>query len=214
MKKIFLMVSLLSIFVLSVQVNATEGQSISEGTVKFKSGELQIDYVSDFEFGQQEAKGKNQTYYAALDQTKANHVELTDLTGSGNGWMLGVKQTEQFKHISSQKELIGSELTVSNGQLTKIGGEITNAPYQWLSDAKDKHVTFAIGDTIPLVQLKGGQETGNISETGKWLLEFGKSTEEARESVFLTVPGKTEIEKGDYVTTLEWNMSNDPVGGQ
>lgn len=64
-------------------------------------GPLSIDYISSFNFGEQEITSSDVTYHAAEQKfyngTKGpNYVQVTDNRGTLAGWTLSVMQTAQF----------------------------------------------------------------------------------------------------------------------
>ncbi|MDR2995483.1 MAG: WxL domain-containing protein, partial [Bacillus cereus] len=46
---------------------------------------------------------------------------------------------------------------------------------------------------------------------GTWVNSFGKDAAEAKQSVELSVPGKTKKEQAQYTTSLTWELTDAPM---
>lgn len=73
----------------------------SNGVASFESGDLTLDFVSSFDFGNHPISKNDEIYSAAAQKTDdgksiPNFVQVTDLRGTGNGWSLNVQQQSQF----------------------------------------------------------------------------------------------------------------------
>jgi len=168
-------------------------------------GPLSIDYVSNFQFKTQKASGNNEVYYASLDRVKKkvdgsiievpNYVQVTDNRGTNAGWKLTVTQNEQFK-TASNKALTGAALTLKNGTLNSASGN--DAPESL------QNITLTPGVASDVVNAKVDQGMGT------WTNAFGQ-LEEAKNSVELSVPGKTKKEQAEYTTSLTWELKDAPL---
>ncbi|MDA1686173.1 WxL domain-containing protein, partial [Bacillus cereus group sp. m2-21] len=171
---------------------------------KGTDGPLSIDYVSNFNFETQKASGNNELYYAKLDTVKAkdgnkevpNFVQVTDNRGTNAGWKLSVTQNDQFK-TADGKELTGATLTLKNGTPNSASG--SDAP------AAAQDITLVPGQASDV--LTAQEEQG----MGTWTNAFGKSVEEGKKSVELSVPGKTKKEQAQYTTSLTWELKDAPM---
>lgn len=170
-------------------------------------GPLSIDYVSNFNFETQKASGNNEVYYAKLDQVQKkadgskidvpNYVQVTDNRGTNAGWHLTVKQNGQFK-TADDKALDNAALTLKNSALKSNAG----------SDAPTAQSSITLnpnGDASDLIDAKADQGMGT------WVNTFGKDATEAKQSVELTVPGKTKKEQAQYTTSLTWELTDAPM---
>ncbi|HEK9101701.1 WxL domain-containing protein [Bacillus pfraonensis] len=172
---------------------------------KGTNGPLSIDYVSNFNFETQKASGNNEVYYAKLDTVQnkkgeqkevPNFVQVTDNRGTNAGWKLSVTQNGQFK-TEKGAELTGAALTLKNGTLNSAAG----------SDAPTAAQNIALTPGVASDVTTAGEEQG----MGTWTNAFGKDATQGKESVELTVPGKTKKEQDKYKTTLTWELKDAPM---
>ncbi|MEF7556567.1 WxL domain-containing protein [Bacillus thuringiensis] len=170
------------------------------------AGPLSIDYVSNFQFETHKASGNNEVYYASLDSVTEkgvsdktevpNYVQVTDNRGTNAGWKLSVTQNDQFK-TADNKELTGAALTLKNGTPNSAAG--SDAP----TAAQD--ITLTPGQASDVLTAQEDQGMGT------WVNTFGKSVEDAKKSVELSVPGKTKKEQAQYTTSLTWELKDAPM---
>ncbi|MGI2747673.1 WxL domain-containing protein [Bacillus cytotoxicus] len=168
-------------------------------------GPLSIDYVSNFNFDSQKASGNNEVYYAKLDQVKnkegkvievPNYVQLTDNRGTNAGWKLTVKQNDQFK-TTNGAELTGAALTLKNGTLSSASGSDVPTAKQ--------DITLIPGQSADVVIAEADYGMGT------WTNAFGKTADEGKKSIELSVPGKTKKEQAQYTTSLTWELKDSPM---
>ncbi|MDA1763855.1 WxL domain-containing protein [Bacillus cereus] len=174
---------------------------------KGTDGPLSIDYVSNFNFKTQKASGNNEIYFAELDKVKKvadgsvvdvpNYVQVTDNRGTNAGWHLTVKQNGQFK-TADDKALDGAALTLKNSALKSNAG--SDAP-----TAEQSITLNPSGAASDLIDAKVDQGMGT------WVNTFGKDAAEAKQSVELSVPGKTKKEQAQYTTSLTWELTDAPM---
>lgn len=176
--------------------------NVPEGT----KGPLSLDYASAFNFQDQKISSKDKTYYAKLQEviktdggaksTKPLYIQLTDNTGTANGWKLQVRQNGQFKTSDSdKKELEGAVITLKNGQ--KESDSISTAP----SEVKTTIELSATGGTHDVMSAAKGEGTGT------WIYRMGNMSN-MDEGVSLFVPGiSTKLKDKEYATSLTWTLS-------
>lgn len=170
------------------------------------NGPLSIDYVSNLRFGLNKASGKNEVYWAQLDQVKdsngtdlevPNFVQVTDKRGVWQGWHLTVTQEEQFYNATAKESLTAAQMTLTSGvPNSKDGGEAPTV----------KNV-IVLDPGLP-------QDVANAEESkgsGTWSVRFGQDEEEAKHSISLAVPATTTKAKGEYSTTLTWKLTDSPI---
>ena len=173
-------------------------------------GLISIDFVSRFSFGTQSISAKDQTYYAQTqrlldeegtvieDEERPNYIQISDrrLEEERNGWQLSITQREQFQGDDKQ-ELLGAQLRIANQQLVNVNEE-EEPSLQLLN---------------PLTLIPGNKRTllrAEVSEgKGTWIYRFGNS-ENAAQSVSLTVPTGASPEATRYSSTLLWELSAVP----
>lgn len=174
-------------------------------------GNLRLDFVSQFAFGEQERNlFEEQTYYAlpqyGLDsngeiiesEPKPNFVQVTDNRSDADGWQLSVRQQEQFK-TEAGNELFGAHLQLMNRQLA--------------ADHDGKQPTeSSLADTLTLIP--GERQTLLFSSSGEgkgtWIYRFGDGTT-YDQSIALTVPKDTIPEINAYETKIDWELLAVPM---
>lgn len=169
-------------------------------------GPLSIDHVSNLHFGEQLISAKAKTYYAAMEKVKKgeesievpNYVQVSDKRGSNEGWILKVKQEQQFA-TDEGTELGAAELKLSNAQVQTTSDNNATAP----TPISEITLVPAGGD-VEVVSAR--QDEG----MGLWTNSFGNETTGAN-SVSLHVPGESAKQAAKYTTTLTWTLSNTEI---
>ncbi|MGM0215889.1 WxL domain-containing protein [Enterococcus sp. AZ109] len=163
-----------------------------------------IDYASSFQFGKQKITATDQTYYAqdlsyqTTDGTQKrgpNYVQVSDLSGTGSGWLLSVKQNEQF-HTSNNQELENAELTFLKGTI------VSNVDQMFAPQADEEIIFRSISEEKNVVTANENQGMGT------WLYRFGSSANE--QVIQLKVPGSSVKYAKEYRTSLTWALKNVP----
>jgi len=173
------------------------------------TGSLRLDVVPVFDFGTQNITTGDKSYFAELpeDQTLNEeipyYVQVTDLRGSGDGWSLSAKMTQQFS--DGTNTLSGAEINLSN-----VGAEAqtgTTAP----STTIDGTLKYdAVNDTSIKIASAATNEGMGVSA-----VRFGDtarygSTLNADESVELTIPAATQVYQTTYQATIQWTLGATP----
>lgn len=166
-------------------------------------GPLSIDFASNFKFGTQKITTATKTYYAALqtftDAADApNYVQVTDKRGTAEGWILSVKQNEQFK-TAENDGLKGAVISTSNGTTASIMDD------DYRPTTVNPAVNFTPGAENVLVSASANQGMGT------WIYKFGTDANEGASAIALEVPGKSVKLAKTYTTTLTWNLKSVPT---
>lgn len=174
---------------------AASTPSTTKGVLTFDQGTLSLDPTqvpTNLNFGSSAISyNADTTQVATTDGGQAStpttgkmHVE--DLRGNAAGWTLKVNQS-QFKN-SANTELTGTQLTLTTGQVTNVGG---TAP----SGGKiNQAVTLNPGTETEL--LKANQTEGNgVSE-----LPISKFE--------IKIPASAAKLTGEYSSTITWTLSD------
>ncbi|WP_242590033.1 WxL domain-containing protein [Enterococcus sp. DIV0849a] len=169
------------------------------------SGPLSVDFAPHVIFGEHDGSQKNDIYYAKLTRVKKNDSEemvpnflqLTDNRGKNSGWRLTIKQNGQLKN--GTHSLKGAEISLNN--LTLFSPDNGGSPIATRSVRLDP---------------EGGEPTEiarSTERTGKgtWLVMFGENEEESKTSIQVSVPGITPKKKGNYTTSLTWELIDTPI---
>lgn len=169
------------------------------------AGPLSMSYVTDLYFGDQTVSSGAQTYYAdtavvtRTDGTTsevANFVQLSDLSGSGNGWNLYC-QFDQPLTNEANDQIKGAELRFTNMTFTSNDGVNQTIP----RITQEVVVKSAASSPTLIASVKKGH--------GSWTVSFGKDVSEGKKSVGLYIPEDGVTEAGSYTTSLTWTMSNE-----
>lgn len=180
------------------------GMVVTEAT---EDKQLKIDYVDDWEFGQQEITGKSQSYFAKatlnnLGEPVLNAIQVSDFRGTHLGWHLKVRQDQQF--YNDQDVLVGAGLSFeSAGKVNSETESATEAPIKMA------------GELIP----EGGAVDVLVAPAGQgmmtWKNQFGSELHEVDGEFFdsgvkLTVPLASVKLAKSYQTNLVWLLADIP----
>nr|WP_278253142.1 WxL domain-containing protein [Enterococcus sp. 665A] len=167
-------------------------------------GSRSIDYVSSFQFGKQSITTTDQTYYAqdlnyqttdGTEKDGPNFVQVSDLSGTGSGWVLSVKQDKQF-HTTSNQELKNAELAFLKGQV------VSNVDQTYAPQAEKEIIFQSIGEEKNVVTANENQGIGT------WIYRFGQA--QGDQAIQLKVPGSSVKYAKEYRTSLTWAIKNVP----
>lgn len=172
-------------------------------------GLLTIDFVSQFDFGQQLISLSDQTYFAKpqrllnedgtinQEEERPNYIQISDRRPEEdrNEWQLSVTQREQFKGEQGQ-ELLGAKLQLMNSEIIGTQGEKVPELQSKTNELQPENKKI-------LIKARGDEGKGT------WIYRFGNS-ETARESIALVVPKGSNPQNVNYSTTLTWELSSVP----
>ncbi len=181
------------------------------------SGNLTIDYISNFNFENGVITGTDQTYYAKVKNVTytdpddasntetrqiPNSVQVTDNRGNGDGWKLKVKQSAFT--TSDSDVLVGAELTMANATVNSIV-DPTLTPWPTLSSS-----SYTLkGDNSDVVVM-----TADVNEgLGTYVAHFGgtrTNPADGDKSVSLFVPGASTKLAKSYTSSLTWTLEDAP----
>ncbi|GAK31228.1 hypothetical protein WOSG25_080600 [Weissella oryzae SG25] len=170
------------------------------------SGPLSIDFASSLDFGSQKITSINQTYYAALTKGKdstgteksvPNYVQVTDNTGTSQGWSLKVTQVDDFKN--GTKSLTGASLTFGSGNVLTATGSDAGRP----TTTANYTLVKGVEQSVTTAAQAAGQ--------GTWVTRYGNDSTDGARTVSLYVPGASMKQTGAYTTTLRWTLAQTPV---
>ncbi|EGO8372604.1 WxL domain-containing protein [Enterococcus faecalis] len=155
-------------------------------------GPLTIDYVPNIEFGEQEIKEKEVTYNA---KTEHPYVQVSDRRATGAGWNLKVS-IDEFKNEDQELALKGAELSLKNGDIKTISGNVSEKPQ---------------GNNVVLNKdLQVIMEAKTDQGMGTWLDVFsGKKDDNA--NVQLKVPAGSARAKQGYSSIIHWELADAPA---
>lgn len=156
------------------------------------TGPLTIDLVSSIDFGEQEIKEKEAIYNA---KTEHPYVQVTDRRGTGAGWTLKAS-IDEFSNEDKTKILKGAELSLKNGSIKSISGNVSEKPLGYdVNLNKDMQVIM---------------QAGTDQGMGTWLDVFS-GTKDDNANVQLKVPAGSAKAKQNYSSVIRWELTDAPA---
>lgn len=176
------------------------------------SGDLAIQYVSDFQFGSHQKSVNALSVNAGVDHVKELqnggkdkivplYVSTMDMrTERGTGWTLSVTSSE-FK--SNKGHVIdGGEVTLSHAAYANADNF---SPSVESTIASDNGQALTPGTPFKIAGADAAEKQG----IGSYSLAFGKLNDEKAETTGVTfnMPAKTVVDTKIYKATFNWNLS-------
>lgn len=162
-----------------------------DGVTNETDGELTLDYVSNFRFGEQAiSSGKDYTFEAAKDGTHSNYIQVTDKRLDIAGW--NVKATAEAL-TDGTNTLNGVTYTISDAKVTTLDN--TTAP----ATGPATITLDTEGNAVDVMNAKAGEGNGTSID------KFGK--------VEMTLP-KGQVDgtmTGEFTGAITWDLANTPV---
>lgn len=183
------------------------------------AGPLSLDFASSISFGQNKISNKDVTYYAepqkitdstGADSIRSNYVQVTDTRGTNAGWVLTLKQEEQFKNDATvNKVLTGAKLTFDGGAVVSA-----SAAGQAILPTAEQQIELDPAGAASVV-MKAEAGAGSLT----WLDAFGTVTDtdvdgqmvKKNKEISLDIPGTTPKDAVSYSTNLTWTISDIPT---
>ncbi|MBO1103944.1 WxL domain-containing protein [Enterococcus faecalis] len=166
----------------STSVYAVDPQ-VTTGKVTFTPGDLTLDKVPNFDFGQQPISTQDKLY----GTTTKSEVQITDLRGTSTGWGLTVKST---KLAASGKELKGAQISFK-------GGKASNSNTEAINVVDESTLIPETATKIVFAEAGSGNGISKIAwdESG----------------VRLFVPGSSTKSAEQYTADLTWTLTDAPT---
>lgn len=163
----------------STEVAVKQGDTTA--TVGIGAGALTLNSASDLDFGTGHAITLGPQKYAATNDASA---VVTDLTGTGTGWDLSVKQDAEFTNTAGAT-LAGASIALPAGTVTGKDSEDNTAT--------DAGVLSVEGGAVKLV-------SGGVKAADQYTATLASA------GTILTIPAGAITNSGTYTTTLTWNV--------
>lgn len=141
---------------------------INPGESPSTKGSLRIDYVSSLEFGKVKLKKTDRNYHSLASVlkeeslTRGHFLQVTDFRDKNTGWVLQVKQEEQFKTVDYD-ELTGAVLSFDKG---------------WANSTSTSGAPTVTRDAIAITNIGEVYDVARASKDsgmGVWSISFGAS---------------------------------------
>lgn len=155
-------------------------------------GPLSIDFVSNITFGEKVISPTTTTYQALNEHP---YVQVTDKTGSGNGWTL-TAAASPFVSKKGGSTLKGAELSFLNGKVNTSSSNVSAAP------TTESTVIFTNTDS------KNITTAGTDAGKGTWVTVWSGS-KNANENILLKVLAGSAT-ASDYAATITWTLTSGP----
>ncbi|HAT55366.1 MAG TPA: hypothetical protein DCW31_09060 [Lactobacillus sp.] len=165
------------------------------------TGALTLDYVSGFDFGINKISPSEKTYTAGLDKANKSttYAQVTDKrAGDPKGWTLKVTEQEQLKSLKAQKELTGTQISLTEAKAVS-GLSLPESQVSVTDQALTPGTQSVVMNALP----------GN--GYGRWTDAWG--TAKTGSGVKLTVPTGAYPEADTYTTNLNWSLEDIPTNG-
>ncbi|MGX7013477.1 WxL domain-containing protein [Vagococcus silagei] len=195
---------------------AEEDEELIETTDGATEGPYSISYISNFKFGTQfYEKGKDNTFFAKNDEIrvdksgghqtvkKPNFVQISDASGSKNGWKVYVQLEGPLKN-ENETTIDNMSLRLDNILVSPILTDLNDFQNPANITIQKKGVELTGKDNAP--KLVG--EAKGMQGQGRWHILFGKTVENGEKSVSLFFPKGSIKEPGKYQTNLVWTFGD------
>jgi hypothetical protein len=154
------------------------------------TGNLRLDYVSNIDFGTQTISSTNKTY-TAQKPNKSVLAQITDLRGTGAGWVLQVNYDTDKSFTDGEKTLKGAVLNLPAGEAATTADNVSSAQ----------------APTTNAVSINDSAQTIMTAATNQGLGVWGDKMDPT--SVTLDVPAGNLA--GNYTATLVWTLTDAPA---
>lgn len=177
-------------------IEMEESKAVS--TIVIDSGNIRIEDISDFNFGEQKQSAKEIEIMAKFSEESGIpflKVKDTRVKNNGVGWDIQVTQIQPFKN-ENNKELIEATMTLSN----------------LLLEENESEVKPSIPKKVEINnQSQSVLQGSHLVQAGEWVLYFGSEQNSVyTDGVKLKVPTSNGNAIGNYTTILEWDIVLDP----
>ncbi|MDR2833911.1 MAG: WxL domain-containing protein, partial [Streptococcaceae bacterium] len=203
-------------------IDPTNPTVITPTTPTTPKGALDIDYASDFDFGNHAVSyGTSKTYEALLDEVvygdgthhyTSPFVAVHDERGTFAGWNLTVKNTP---------------FTASTTTSTALGGTLTGATVKVINTSVKSGSTdmaYAPSNAGFTIDGTGAAQNVMAAQTdkgmGAWTYVMGASTDVTNpdtatgttKGVTLNIPSSAMMKAEIYTSTITWTLADTPTG--
>ncbi|MBP1039417.1 WxL domain-containing protein [Vagococcus sp. BWB3-3] len=168
------------------------------------AGPLSINYASSISFGKQTITNNDRIFHADMDlftqketgetRQSPNFVQVTDLRGTGTGWVLSVRQNGPLLNEKGTS-LAGATLSVSAVSVKAQHGQEELVMESVVKDLAED------GSKQTILTTTAGKGMGT------WNVYLG-SESDVTQGVKLVVPKNQPKEGGKYFTTLTWLLED------
>jgi len=170
------------------------------------TGELRLDVVPAFDFGTQEITTKDKSYDAELPVEAGGdkvpyYVQVTDVSGTGEGWKIKAKLTDQFS--DGTHELNGAAIILSNVAAESQTGTVVPSSVNSGTLQND-------GSSLKIAAAQANEGMGVTAVRFGDTPRDGRTSDTAKESVNLTIPAETQVYKSTYKATIKWTLEATP----
>lgn len=173
----------------------------NDGTTTGQTGPMQINYLSNLNFGDNIAI-TSKTITANVKNDTPRFFQVSDLRGTAAGWKLNVSLGDFIPTgtTGTNKAITGASIAFKNGEAVTSNDAINGLDV----DAATTHdVTLSAGSTDVQTILSADQGTGR----GTWLARYtAESGANDNENIVFSAPTNSITANTDYQATLTWQL--------
>lgn len=173
----------------------------NDGTTTGQTGPLQINYLSNLNFGDNIAI-TSKTVTANVKNDTPRFFQVSDLRGTAAGWKLNVSLGDFMPTgtTSTSKAITGASIAFKNGEAVTSNDALNGVDV----DAATTHdVTLSAGNTAVQTLMSADQGTGR----GTWLARYtAKSGASDNENIVFSAPTNSITASTGYQATLTWQL--------
>ncbi|MDK1732135.1 WxL domain-containing protein [Dellaglioa algida] len=174
----------------------------SDLSMVFQSGVTTIDFASSLNFNMAKIDTTAKKSYAKAQRmatgiSTPNYVQVSNFSGTENGWMLEAKQSRQFESQNSHKILTGAYVSFSQGDLASISTDKKPGFYK-------KDFDLSVGANKVVVAANGDEGFGT------WVYRFGNEDTKGS-SIALNIPRETSKMADVYHSEIMWSLNSVPA---
>lgn len=174
----------------------------NDGTTTNQTGPLQINYLSNLNFGDNIAI-TSKTITANVKNDTPRFFQVSDLRGTAAGWKMNVSLgefTPTGTAPATTKPITGATITFKNGEAVTSNDAVNG---QDVDAAVTHDTTLSAGNTGVQTLMSADKGTGR----GTWLARYtAKSGASDNENIVFSAPTNSITANTSYQATLTWQL--------
>lgn len=166
-----------------------------EVSFNIESGELLINQVFDFDFGEIAKSSREVRTYA--EGNEIPRIIIQDYS-TFSGWSLNLSATS----LSNKKGEIIHGATISLKDI-----KLVSTPHRWIHVSEELELSEA-GRSLAVTT---NPQNVNGLEQGETVIEMGDEKNGELTGIELVIPAQSSIDSDDYSSTITWELVSDPT---
>ncbi|MGX7015033.1 WxL domain-containing protein [Vagococcus silagei] len=164
-----------------------------------QGGEMQINYVTNLDFGSDVAITSGTTK-ANVGTKFVPYFQISDLRGTGAGWALKATLGDFVSKTDSSRKIAGATLTFDNPKIMTNNSDKTEA-----AEGTGKQVLTAGGGSS--VMMKAAKGNGR----GTWLVTYPAKDLKDNSNIKFEAPSKNIDSNTQYGAKITWELYDGPM---